>query len=100
MEALTESLQRWLSDVSTVQVLFWGVGRGTRRMVGPGWVEHVVGFWDFHLLHAWRHVGEVSGRCLVWMPAGLVFGCGGCLLFENCIVDASIFVDFVDRFVW
>ena len=28
-------------------------------------------------------------------------GCSGvCLLFENCIVDASIFVDFVDRFVW
>ena len=66
-------------------------GCGTLVVVGVVLGVHVVGFWDFHLLHAWRHVGEVSGRCLVWMPAGLVFGCGGCLLFENCIVDASIF---------
>ena len=41
-----------------------------------------------------------SDGARVWLLVGGGLGSGVCLLFENCIVDASIFVDCVDRFVW
>ena len=85
----------WLGFGCLVLPPVVGVWKGPGFLVGVGrW--HVVGFWDF------RHecvVGVAIDGARVLAPVW--GGCSGvCLLFENCIVDASIFVDFVDRFVW
>ena len=88
--------------------LGWGVwGGGGVERVGDGWGLGVCVLLGSEA-SAWSCPCCGGGGC----GGGLVFSCS-CLaglvglvgvrvglLFENCIVDASIFVDFVDRFVW